>query len=664
MFVPASDPSQAARGNVLVRGVPGTTAVGDDLLLMSKAWDGGARNYALVKVTGVALENDTSGRANMLVSYSFHFRGSDFPARPQPLDFRLQKSSQSSHLYQYVSANVIPQGQDTIDLESITRGISVGDEVLFEDPSPTDSNSPQLVRITSYSEVIYYANNPSNPTQPPSNGSEPFSGAAATPAIPIPHTQLKFTPKLDLAWDVTVTQVVYGWKDVGEIIQKSATTFGGAEAGALGPRIDGLAIADRALPLDEGTDVLVQDAFGKGVAGSFRGNAVHLQDLQQALAPPIQALFNVFAVSCGKTVAGEILGSGNSLVAGQDFVLQKSPVTYLQDPRSVSGDDYSSTVRVWVNQLEWSEVKSFYGQMSDDRVFATREDEQSKTHVVFGDGTNGSRLPTGMNNVVASYRYGGGADTPPAGSLTVVTQLQPGLRSVLNPVPVGGGADPDPLVRVRRLAPRSLLTLGRAVSIDDFEALALQTPGVRRAMAALVINQATQRSSVTVWVGDDQSAVTAAQAAFRGAADPNRQPQVMLAGKVIISLGLTVVYDPRHFPEVVQDAVRTALVDADTGLFGLNVVTIGQVFYDSQIYAACLAIPGVVSVHSLNLAVVTPPPGSSPSRVMARSSTVRLAPGAAPREAPGGQKHDPGAGSFFALADDTAQPSIIMELAT
>src|SRR5260370_1114402 len=111
---------------------------------------------------------------------------------------------------------------------------------------------------------------------------------------------------------------------------------------------------------------------------------------------------------------------------------------------SPSGDNCASTVRVWVNGLEWSEVRSFYRQPPDAQVFLTREDEQGKTHVVFGDGRNGARLPTGVNNVVASYRYGGGAAAPAAGALTGVLNPMPGVRGRRHPGPVGGRGDPDP----------------------------------------------------------------------------------------------------------------------------------------------------------------------------------------------------------------------------
>ena len=51
----------------------------------------------------------------------------------------------------------------------------------------------------------------------------------------------------------------------------------------------------------------------------------------------------------------------------------------------------------------------------DARVFATREDDEQRTHVRFGDGENGAGLPAGVDNVVADYRVGSGAEVPPIG---------------------------------------------------------------------------------------------------------------------------------------------------------------------------------------------------------------------------------------------------------
>src|SRR5262249_55219646 len=159
----------------------------------------------------------------------------------------------------------------------------------------------------------------------------------------------------------------------------------------------------------------------------------------------------------------EILGSGDATNPAQSFHLKQSPVTYLQQ-----GAGFKSTISVTVGGQPWTEVASFYGQPPDATVFVTREDDDGSTRVTFGDGVNGARLPTGTNNVVATYRIGAGAASPAAGKLTVIAQSYPGLRAVLNPAAVGGGADADPPDKVRRYAPRSVLTFGRAVSVFDF----------------------------------------------------------------------------------------------------------------------------------------------------------------------------------------------------
>jgi len=229
---------------------------------------------------------------------------------------------------------------------------------------------------------------------------------------------------------------------------------------------------------------------------------------------------------------------------------------------------------------------------------------ENKTHVQFGDGGNGARLPSGINNVVAQYRYGSGADVPDAGKLTIITQPLPGLKSIENPVPAGGGADPDSPKRIRRLAPRSVLTFGRAVSGDDYEVIASQTPGVARARAYWAFDTVRQRTLITLFVGDNPSAVTAARTALARSADPNRPVVVQQAFPVHIRLSFTLEVDAAYQPSTVADNVKAALVDPDTGLFGLNTVRIGASVFKSQIEAACLRVPGAVAVRSLAFTVV------------------------------------------------------------
>ena len=110
-------------------------------------------------------------------------------------------------------------------------------------------------------------------------------------------------------------------------------------------------------------------------------------------------------------------------------------------------------------------------------------------------------------------------------------------------------------------------------------------------------------------------------------------------------------------------------------MLGVNVVGIGQVFYDSQIYAACLAVPGVVAVHSLDFAVTTSylppiytrfraPICTAPGQyaISAQRRSRRLV-SAAPSTCCG-QRHDPGADSYLFLPDDAQNLTISLEAAS
>jgi hypothetical protein len=142
-----------------------------------------------------------------------------------------------------------------------------------------------------------------------------------------------------------------------------------------------------------------------------------------------------------------------------------------------------------------------------------------------------------------------------------------------------------------------------------------------------------------------------------------------------MTLSLTVVYDTKYSGSTVQNAVEAALVDPDAGLLGGNVVGIGQVFYDSQIYAACLAVPGVVAVHSLDFVVTsnrfspiyTKYRGSDLARLVNLQLSVTSQPKAQiifkPASTCCGERHDPGANAYLYLPADQ-NLSITLEAAS
>jgi hypothetical protein len=571
-----------------------------------------------------------------------------------------KEPSQDAHVFTS-KVDLPARDEGAAHLEGITRGINPGDPVLFEKTGGTAGGAPPptfFTKVTGYDELIWYANPPESdrigqgpPIGPPSGGGLLSKGPAP---IPIPHSMLSFldprvapnqTGKADnMAGpddrDIKTIVVHYAWQEVAPVVAGSTTQ----------PTTDPQTDPKGGVPT--GTTVIVEDATGAGAPGLV---GLPSPGATTPLVGPLRALLNLLPVSRGQTVENEILGSGDPTVAGQEFTLARSPVTYLTDTDPGPFDGYRSTLRVRVAGIEWHEVASFYGQRRDARVFVTREDDAQRTHVRFGDGVHGLRLPAGVDNVVADYRIGSGAAVPPIGALTTVLRPRPGLASIRNPIPPGGGADPDPPSQIRRYAPRSVLTFGRAVSGDDYETIAAQTPGVTRARAVWGWDPASQRSTVRVLVGDDAAAVDAARGALRSFADPNRPVVVALAAAVPVELSLTLEVDPDRDPDAVGQTVRVALLDPLALPFGRDVVRIGDAIYNSEIYDACLNVPGVLAVHGL---VFRTTPPSTPRRPAPGLLQIAVNPNlisALARRIERAERHTPGSDRYYSLRADRLQ---------
>ena len=297
----------------------------------------------------------------------------------------------------------------------------------------------------------------------------------------------------------------------------------------------------------------------------------------------------------------ETLGTGNATVANQTFTLKNSPLTYL-----AAGDGYASTLAVAVDGVYWTEVDSVYGQAADAMIFTVSQQSDGSSVVRFGDGLQGARLRTG-SQVIATYRYGAGATGPPAGRLTTILKPQPNLASVQNPVAVAGGADPEQPSSIRTNAPTSVLTFGRAISADDYQAVAAQAPGVTRASAFWTWDAVSQRTLVKVYVGDGPAAAGLAAAALSGSEDPNRPVAVVQATPITLDVACTVVVSPRYVTADAGDAAKAAL----TALFSPGRMPIGATLYSSQIEAA-LQVPGAVAVQGLSVLAGTEPAFAGP----------------------------------------------------
>jgi predicted phage baseplate assembly protein len=317
------------------------------------------------------------------------------------------------------------------------------------------------------------------------------------------------------------------------------------------------------------------------------------------LVSPVKVYGNIITASCGETVSAETLGSGDASESNQFFTLKKKPLTYTASPTADNERGVASTLKVYVNGILWSEVSSFYGVKPDAQVYIVRQNDKGESTVTFGDGKRGARLPSGTDNVVAYYRYGGGAAAPPAGSITQIAKPVKGLKRVKNPVAAYGGADADSIKEIRKYAPRSALVMGRAVSMQDMEAVAAGVPGVRAVRVEWRWSSDKQRPVVQVWyIGKSGIASTVSQR-LRNLSDPSTPIDVKVAQGIKATLSLDIEIDSKYLASKVLAAVRAKLMGKKAGMLVPEQIGIGAPLYRSHIFEAVLAVPGVKSVRGI-----------------------------------------------------------------
>ncbi len=292
----------------------------------------------------------------------------------------------------------------------------------------------------------------------------------------------------------------------------------------------------------------------------------------------------------------EIVGSGNGTRAFQKFTLKQKPLTYVPAP-TASGS--ASTLEVRVNKLLWQEVPSLYGRGPNDHVYTTRLADDETVTVVFGDGMTGARLPTGTENITASYRVGTGSDGLVGANQISLLMTRPlGLNTVANPQAPTGAADPDVLADARQNAPRTVLTLERIVSLQDYEDFARSFAGVGKVKVASLWNGERQIVHLTV-AGFGGAAVPASSALYqnlRRAIDSARGDTGIVGidsyRAVTFDLKPSIVVEPRYVADDVLDAVHTALIDA----FSFERRALGQRVARSEVLAAIQDVEGVRAV--------------------------------------------------------------------
>jgi predicted phage baseplate assembly protein len=304
---------------------------------------------------------------------------------------------------------------------------------------------------------------------------------------------------------------------------------------------------------------------------------------------------NVAPATHGETVQ-ETLGGGDAGKSFQRFSLRQPPLTYVSAATPAGAQ---TTLEVRVNDILWHEVPSLLSHGPEERVYVTRIDDAGKSTVIFGDGTTGTRLPTGQENVAAHYRKGIGLPgLVKANQLTQLMTRPLGVKGVANPSAATGAADREQLDDARGNAPLTVLTLDRVVSLQDYEDFARSFSGISKALATWTWSGEKREVFVTI-AGVKGAEVKADSTLYENLLKAMRE-----AGNPTVSLVLQ-SYQPRFFrlsagikvdadylPEKVMAAVEQRLRDS----FSFEARAFGQPVNLSEVMAVIHSVTGLVAV--------------------------------------------------------------------
>lgn len=312
---------------------------------------------------------------------------------------------------------------------------------------------------------------------------------------------------------------------------------------------------------------------------------------------------NVGLATNGASVS-EILGSGSAATPNQKFSLKQQPLTFVSSPTPTGR---LSTLQVRANGVAWKEVPSLYEQASSAQVFATLNQPGGATTILFGDNVEGATLPTGQNNIQAKYRVGSGlAGNVNSGAITTLLDRPLGVSGVSNPMAAAGGQDAQPVEGIRSNAPLSVLTLGRAVSIADYQNYAASFAGLVKAYAMWIPNGPGRGVFLTVAAAGGSAlppgspTLSNLVTSLHNYGNPLVPIYAVSFLETLFSLEADLAYDPAYDQSVVQAAVLAALRQN----YSFAARAFVQGVSADEVSAFIQAIPGIVAVNVTKLKVV------------------------------------------------------------
>jgi len=334
---------------------------------------------------------------------------------------------------------------------------------------------------------------------------------------------------------------------------------------------------------------MIKECAGNPSVLTLEGSLVQLYD-----RATVTIAANVADATHGETVI-EVLGNGNGSQPNQSFKLKQAPaLTYT---RSTAPGGADSSLQIRVNDLLWQEVPTLFERTLRERIFTTELADDGVVTVRFGDGERGARLPSGAQNVKATYRRGIGLEgLVRTGQLSTLLTRPPGLKSAINPLAAEGADEPESFANAQQNAPLTVLTLERVVSLEDYENFSRSYAGIAKSLATWTWDGRTRGVFITVAgpLGADISTTLAQDLidAIHAAGDPFVPVQVVSYEEALFRVAGKIKVDPDYESE----KVLTAAQDAVREEFSFANRQFGQPVFLSEVIALLQSVAGVVAV--------------------------------------------------------------------
>jgi len=273
------------------------------------------------------------------------------------------------------------------------------------------------------------------------------------------------------------------------------------------------------------------------------------------------------------------------------------------------GTDYQhDTLQITINSITWELRKTFAFSGPQDKHFIVEVNELKEAWVIFGDNVNGQIPPSGNIVYATYYECDGLSGNVADNTITTWVSGKPsgGGASdyeVTNPLAAAGGLDVEGIEGVRKHAPLSLRTLDRAVTLQDYEDIALLVPGVGKVSVGFNAN----KKAIEIYIAPDGGGIassallTSVEDFFEGKKTITTSIDAVPCGETPLRMTLDVT---AKFRRSTSDTAFD-VVNALSTYFGFNYSDINKSIRKSDIIAV---VDNLDKVDYLTLSILTTKP--------------------------------------------------------